>query len=180
VYVPDSVRVRERVQVSFGSRVRQLRLAAELTQEDLAHRCGLFRTYMSRIETGAANPTLTMIHALAGSLWVIALTGALALPIGVGAAIYLEEYGGRSRVARLVELNIANLAAVPSIIFGLLGLAVFVRYMAMGWSCRSSFCPHARRFAPSRSRFEKPRMHSARRNGRRCGIRCCRWRSQAS
>ncbi|MFN8893889.1 MAG: helix-turn-helix domain-containing protein, partial [Betaproteobacteria bacterium] len=46
-----------RVQVRFGSRVRQLRLAAEMTQEDLAHRCGLFRTYMSRIETGAANPT---------------------------------------------------------------------------------------------------------------------------
>ena len=62
--------MRERVQVSFGSRVRQLRLAAELTQEDLAHRCGLFRTYMSRIETGNANPTLTMIHALAASLRV--------------------------------------------------------------------------------------------------------------
>ena len=41
-----------------------------MTQEDLAHRCGLFRTYMSRIETGAANPTLTMIYALAGSLRV--------------------------------------------------------------------------------------------------------------
>lgn len=75
-----------------------------------------------------------IVHALAGSLWLIVLTGALALPIGVGAAIYLEEYGGRSRVARLVELNIANLAAVPSIIFGLLGLAVFVRYLAMGRS----------------------------------------------
>ena len=70
VYIPDSARVQARVQVKFGSRVRQLRLAAELTQEDLAHRCGLFRTYMSRIETGNANPTLTMIHALAGSLRV--------------------------------------------------------------------------------------------------------------
>ncbi|MGH9383384.1 MAG: phosphate ABC transporter permease PstA [Vicinamibacterales bacterium] len=75
-----------------------------------------------------------IVHALAGSLWVMALTGALALPTGVGAAIYLEEYSGRGRVARLVELNIANLAAVPSIVFGLLGLAVFVRYMAMGRS----------------------------------------------
>jgi phosphate transport system permease protein len=75
-----------------------------------------------------------IVHALAGSLWVIVLTGAFALPIGIGAAIYLEEYGGRSRVARLVELNIANLAAVPSIIFGLLGLAVFVRYLGMGRS----------------------------------------------
>jgi transcriptional regulator with XRE-family HTH domain len=50
--------------------VRALRQAQGLTQEDLAERCGLFRTYMSRIETGVANPTLTMIHALATSLGV--------------------------------------------------------------------------------------------------------------
>ncbi len=73
-------------------------------------------------------------HALMGSIWVIALTGALALPIGVAAAIYLEEYGTRSRTARFIELNIANLAAVPSIIYGLLGLGVFVRLMGMGQS----------------------------------------------
>ena len=70
-------------------------------------------------------------HALAGSIFVIALTGALALPIGVAAAIYLEEYGTRSRLARLIEINIANLAAVPSIIYGLLGLGLFVRALAM-------------------------------------------------
>ena len=73
-------------------------------------------------------------HALMGSIWVIALTAALALPIGVAAAIYLEEYGTRSRVARFIELNIANLAAVPSIIYGLLGLGLFVRLMGMGQS----------------------------------------------
>jgi phosphate transport system permease protein len=73
-------------------------------------------------------------HALMGSIWVIALTGALALPVGVAAAIYLEEYGTRSRFARFVELNIANLAAVPSIIYGLLGLGLFVRLMGMGQS----------------------------------------------
>ena len=54
----------------FGSRIRELRLVAGMRQEDLAERCGLFRTYMSRIETGRANPTLTMIHALADSLGV--------------------------------------------------------------------------------------------------------------
>ena len=54
----------------FGTRIRELRLSAGLRQEDLAERCGLFRTYMSRIETGRANPTLTMIHALADSLGV--------------------------------------------------------------------------------------------------------------
>jgi phosphate transport system permease protein len=73
-------------------------------------------------------------HALMGSIWVIALTGAMALPVGVAAAIYLEEYGSRSRVARFIELNIANLAAVPSIIYGLLGLGLFVRLMGMGQS----------------------------------------------
>jgi transcriptional regulator with XRE-family HTH domain len=70
VYVLDSAGVQTRVQVKFGSRVRQLRLVSGLTQEDLAHSCGLFRTYLSRIENGAANPTLTMIHALASSLRV--------------------------------------------------------------------------------------------------------------
>lgn len=54
----------------LGSRVRELRVAAEMTQEELAGRCGLFRTYMSRIETGRANPTLMMICALADSLRV--------------------------------------------------------------------------------------------------------------
>lgn len=73
-------------------------------------------------------------HALMGTIWVIGLTGALALPVGVAAAIYLEEYGSRSRIARFIELNIANLAAVPSIIYGLLGLGLFVRLMGMGQS----------------------------------------------
>ena len=73
-------------------------------------------------------------HALMGSIWVIALTGLMALPVGVAAAIFLEEYGSRSRTARFIELNIANLAAVPSIIYGLLGLGLFVRFLAMGQS----------------------------------------------
>ena len=70
-------------------------------------------------------------HALAGSVAVILLTAALALPVGVASAIYLEEYGTRSRIARLIEINISNLAAVPSIIYGLLGLGLFVRALAM-------------------------------------------------
>ena len=73
-------------------------------------------------------------HALTGSVFVIAVTAVLAVPIGVAAAIYLEEYGGRSLAARIIELNITNLAAVPSIIYGLLGLGLFVRMMGMGRS----------------------------------------------
>lgn len=73
-------------------------------------------------------------HALTGSVWVILLTAAMAVPIGVGAAIHLEEYGRRSAVSRFIELNITNLAAVPSIIYGLLGLGLFVRALGMGRS----------------------------------------------
>ena len=54
----------------FGQRVRELRAEREVTQEDLAERVGIFRTYMSRIETGVANPTLTLIQALADALKV--------------------------------------------------------------------------------------------------------------
>ena len=73
-----------------------------------------------------------ILAALAGSVYVMALTAAIAIPLGVGAAIYLEEYGGRGRLSRVIEINISNLAGVPSIIYGLLGLGLFVRYMAMG------------------------------------------------
>jgi phosphate transport system permease protein len=73
-------------------------------------------------------------HALTGSVFVILVTGLLAVPIGVAAAIYLEEYGGRSFAARIIEMNITNLAAVPSIIYGLLGLGLFVRALGMGRS----------------------------------------------
>jgi phosphate transport system permease protein len=72
--------------------------------------------------------------ALAGTVWVITLTAALAVPVGVGAAIYLEEYGLRGRWSRLIEINIANLAGVPSVIYGLLGLGLFVRALAFGRS----------------------------------------------
>jgi phosphate transport system permease protein len=73
-------------------------------------------------------------HALTGSIYVILVTAALAVPIGVAAAIHLEEYGSRSVWARLIEINITNLAAVPSIIYGLLGLGLFVRALGLGRS----------------------------------------------
>lgn len=72
--------------------------------------------------------------ALVGSVFVIGLTALIAIPIGIGAAIYLEEYAKRSRWSRVIEINIANLAGVPSIIYGLLGLALFVRALSFGRS----------------------------------------------
>jgi phosphate transport system permease protein len=73
-------------------------------------------------------------HALTGSIFVIFVTAVLAVPVGIAAAIYLEEYGGHNAAARLIEINITNLAAVPSIIYGLLGLGLFVRTMGLGRS----------------------------------------------
>ena len=72
--------------------------------------------------------------AVVGTVWVIVLTAALAVPVGVGAAVYLEEYSVRGRWSRLIEINIANLAGVPSVIYGLLGLGLFVRTRAFGRS----------------------------------------------
>jgi phosphate transport system permease protein len=69
--------------------------------------------------------------ALMGSFYMLIVTVALAFPIGVAAAIYLEEFAPRSRWSDLIEVNINNLAAVPSIVFGLLGLAVFINWMAL-------------------------------------------------
>ena len=71
---------------------------------------------------------------LVGTLWLMALVTLFAFPVGVGAAIYLEEFAPRNRLTSLIETNIANLAAVPSIIYGLLGLAVFYRAFEMGRS----------------------------------------------
>lgn len=62
-----------------------------------------------------------------GSLWVIGLTTALTVPVGVAGAIYLEEYSGKGRIHKLIELLISNLAGVPSILYGMLGLIAFVR-----------------------------------------------------
>ncbi|MCE5206912.1 MAG: ABC transporter permease subunit, partial [Chloroflexi bacterium] len=65
--------------------------------------------------------------AILGSLWTILITIIFAFPIGVGAAIYLEEYAGQHWINRVIQTNINNLAGVPSIIYGILGLAIFVR-----------------------------------------------------
>lgn len=75
--------------------------------------------------------------ALWGTIWVIGITAAVSIPVGVGAAVYLQEYARQNRVTRFIQLNIANLAGVPSIVYGILGLAVFIRWMALGRSVLS-------------------------------------------
>ncbi len=68
-----------------------------------------------------------VFHGILGSLQIALLTAVFAIPVGVGTAVYLVEYSRGGWFARLVELNIRNLAGVPSIVYGLLGLAVFVK-----------------------------------------------------
>ena len=69
--------------------------------------------------------------ALLGSFWTLIVTLLVSLPVGIAAAIYLEEFAPRNKLTDFVEININNLAAVPSIVFGLLGLAVFINFFGM-------------------------------------------------
>ncbi|MBS0203870.1 MAG: phosphate ABC transporter permease PstA [Planctomycetes bacterium] len=68
---------------------------------------------------------------LMGSLWLILLTAIMSVPLGVGAAVYLEEYAKPTRMTKFIQLNISNLAGVPSIVYGILGFTVFVRMFGL-------------------------------------------------
>jgi len=72
-----------------------------------------------------------ILSAWVGTLWVMAVTALIALPLGIGAGIYLEEYAKKNRLTNFIEINIANLAGVPSVIYGLLGLGLFVRFFKL-------------------------------------------------
>jgi phosphate transport system permease protein len=67
--------------------------------------------------------------ALIGSVWLLGLTALISVPLGLGAAVYLEEYAEDTRINRIIEVNISNLAGVPSVIYGLLGLGIFVQLL---------------------------------------------------
>ena len=80
-------------------------------------------------------PERAGIHsAIFGSLWLMGLTALVAVPVGVAAALYLEEYAPRGWFYRVIQTNIANLAGVPSVIYGMLGLLLFVRTLGAGRS----------------------------------------------
>jgi phosphate transport system permease protein len=84
-------------------------------------------SYSSRhpVEAGILAP-------IAGTFWVIILTAVMTVPVGIATAIYLEEFAPDNRVTRIIQLNISNLAGVPSVVYGLLGLAIFVQYLFDG------------------------------------------------
>jgi phosphate transport system permease protein len=87
---------------------------------------GFLTSFPSQIfpENGGIYP------ALVGSLWLLGLTFLISVPLGLGAAVYLEEYAEDTRINRIIEVNISNLAGVPSVIYGLLGLGIFVQLLA--------------------------------------------------
>ncbi len=77
--------------------------------------------------------------AITGTIWVITTAALITIPTGISAAIYLEEYADTTkRINRIIEVSIQNLAAVPSIVFGILGLAFIVRYLGLGFSVISA------------------------------------------
>ncbi|MBK8906219.1 MAG: phosphate ABC transporter permease PstA [Anaerolineaceae bacterium] len=92
-----------------------------------------FRSWLSAdfiVDPQSSTPEFAGVRtAIFGSLWVIFITILFSFPIGVGAAIYLEEYAADNRLNRILQTNINNLAGVPSIIYGMLGLAIFVRVL---------------------------------------------------
>jgi phosphate transport system permease protein len=81
-----------------------------------------------------------ILTALVGTLWILILTAFIAIPVGVGAGIYLEEYARKNRLNDFLEINLTNLAGVPSIIYGLLGLEIFGRMFGMGGSILTGAC----------------------------------------
>jgi len=92
----------------------------------------LFNNFPSRRATEAG-----MKSAIVGSLYMLAIMAPLSFLLGVGAAIYLEEYAKKNRLTRIIQLNISTLAGVPSIVYGILGLTLFVRELHLGRSLLS-------------------------------------------
>jgi len=83
-------------------------------------------------EFPSRNPEAAGIKsAIVGSLWMMGLTTLISVPLGVAAAIYLEEYAAQGWFLRIIQINISNLAGIPSVIYGILGLGLFVRLMAL-------------------------------------------------
>jgi phosphate transport system permease protein len=102
--------------------------AAQIPNSVLEFRSWLTTDFISRPQN--SEPQLAGVRtAILGSLWTIAITVLFAFPVGVAAAIYLEEYARDNGLNRIIQTNINNLAGVPSIIYGMLGLAIFVRLL---------------------------------------------------
>ena len=89
-------------------------------------------TFLSNYASQLYPEQAGILAPLAGTFWVIVFTAAMCIPLGIATAVYLEEFAGRGRVIGFIQLNISNLAGVPSIVYGLLGLVLFVQILFGG------------------------------------------------
>ncbi len=92
---------------------------------------GFAWSLFTNVDSRSAPASAGLLGALMGTFWMMLIVIILAVPLGVGSAIYLEEFAPKSRLTDLIEVNINNLAAVPSIVFGLLGAAVFINWFRL-------------------------------------------------
>ena len=147
---PDALGTPNRFELSASSRVdgyfngrvtrdtlveSRFLMLADLDLVDVLHEAGIIKgafnwNFITGADSGVDNPGGAGIGAsVIGSFFMMLVVLFLSLPIGVAASIYLEEFAPKNRFTDLIEVNISNLAAVPSIVFGILGLAVFIQFM---------------------------------------------------
>ena len=147
---PDALGTTQRFELSASSRVdgyftgrvtrdtlveSRFLMLADLDLVDVLHEAGIIKgafnwNFITGADSGVDNPGGAGIGAsVIGSFFMMLVVLFLSLPIGVAASIYLEEFAPKNRFTDLIEVNISNLAAVPSIVFGILGLAVFIQFM---------------------------------------------------
>ena len=126
VVAPDVVSAWSLMDSLFARDEVETFVATEYPNAELTFRSWLTLDFITSPQS--STPEFAGVRtAIMGSLWVVAITVLVSFPIGVGAAIYLEEYASPSFINRTIQTNINNLAGVPSIIYGMLGLAIFVR-----------------------------------------------------
>jgi phosphate transport system permease protein len=125
--------IRGNIDRSLGDAQQQLSAPARALIDDLVAdghiSNGFAWSIFTNVDSRAAPASAGLLGAFVGTLWMMLIVIFLAVPIGVASAIYLEEFAPKSRLTDFIEVNINNLAAVPSIVFGLLGAAAFINYM---------------------------------------------------
>lgn len=125
--------VKGNIDRSLGDNQQQLsapaRALIDIFEEDGIITSGFAWGLFTNVDSRAAPAAAGLAGAFMGSFYMMLVVIVLAVPIGVASAIYLEEFAPKSRLTDLIEVNINNLAAVPSIVFGLLGAAVFINYL---------------------------------------------------
>ncbi len=107
------------------------RALIDIFEEDGTITQGFAWSLFTNVDSRSAPASAGLLGALMGTFWMMLIVIVLAVPLGVGSAIYLEEFAPKSRLTDLIEVNINNLAAVPSIVFGLLGAAVFINWFRL-------------------------------------------------